>query len=436
MSATEHRIAGTAPVAATRHRLPRRRLVAASIGNALEWYDWTIFGLFSIYFAGQFFPEEHPTLALLNTFAAYAVAFFFRPLGGIILGRFADVRGRKPALLLTIVLMAGGSALIGLTPNFGQIGWAAPILLILGRIAQGLAVGGEAANSNAYLAEIAEPSHRGRYSSFFQISTASAVLLASLTAFFLARALSEESMISYGWRVPFIVGGILGVIGIWLRRSLAETEVFDQRKGVATRIRRPLMTTLRRNPAAVVQVVSITALSTLCFYTFFAALTPFATKGRGADPVDVFLMLSIATAIFVLLQYPAAKLSDHIGRKPVLLFSSAAIAVTIVPLSTLIGPDLLGLAVCLIVGLALYSMITSILPAIMSELFPTELRSLGIGAWYNTTVAVFGGTAPLILTALNAAGQSTLFFWYVAASGVAMFLVMLKLPETRGITLA
>lgn len=425
----------TNSAAKTRHRLPRRRLFAASIGNALEWYDWTIFGLFSIYFAGQFFPEGHETLALMNTFAAYAVAFFFRPLGGILLGRFADVRGRKPALLITIVLMAGGSAVIGLAPNFNQIGWLAPILLILGRVAQGLAVGGEAANSNAYLAEIAEPSHRGRYSSFFQISTASAVLLASLTAFFLSRHLTEAAMLSWGWRVPFIVGGVLGVVGIWLRRSLVETELFDERKDVATRIRRPLLTTLRRTPASVVQVVAITALSTLCFYTFFAAMAPFATRGRGADPTDVFLVLSIATAVFVACQYPAAKLSDHIGRKPVLLFSSGAIAITIVPLSTLIGPNLVGLAVCFVVGLSLYSMITSILPAIMSELFPTELRGLGIGAWYNLTVAVFGGTAPLILTALNAAGHSTLFFFYVAASGVAMFLVMLKLPETRGITL-
>ncbi len=415
-----------------KHRLPRRRLFAASVGNALEWYDWTIFGLFSIYFASQFFPEGHETLALLNTFLAYALAFFFRPLGGLVLGRFADLRGRKPALLLTIVLMAGGSLVIGLTPNFSQIGWAAPALLMLARIAQGVAVGGEAANANAYLAEIAPDSHRGRYSSFFQISTATAVLLASLTAFFLARALSEADMSSWGWRVPFIVGGVLGALGIWLRRNLAETELFEERKEVAARVRNPLWVTFSNKPSAVVQVVGISALSTLCFYTFFAAVTPFATRGRGADPVDVFAMLSLATALFIVLQYPSAKLSDRVGRKPVLLFASAALAVSVVPLSTLIGPSRWGLFTCFAVGLALYSMITSILPAIMSELFPTELRGLGIGAWYNLTVAAFGGTAPLILTALSEAGQATVFFWYVAAAGVAMFLIMLRMPETAG----
>lgn len=415
-----------------KHRLPRRKLFAASVGNALEWYDWTIFGLFSIYFAPQFYPPGNDTLAMVNTFVAYALAFFFRPLGGLLLGRLADVKGRRLALLYTIVLMAGGSLVIGLLPSFAQIGWFAPLLLIVARIAQGIAVGGEAANSNVYLAELAPPSHRGRYSSFFQISTAGAVLLASLTAFFLSRSLSTDAMESYGWRIPFIVGGLLGVLGIWLRRTLSETELFEKRKEVAQRVRRPLVTTLKRHPMSVLRVVGISALSTLCFYSFFAAMTPFAVQGRGADPTDVFMVLSVSTAVFVALQYPAAYLSDRIGRKPVLLFAAAAIAITIVPLSYLIGPNVAGLFICFLVGLGFYSMVTSILPAIMSELFPTELRALGIGAWYNVTVAAFGGTAPLILTALNAAGQSTLFFWYVAASGVAMFLIMLRLPETRG----
>ncbi|MGW4202668.1 MFS transporter [Streptomyces sp. NPDC004726] len=415
-----------------KHRLPRRKLFAASVGNALEWYDWTIFGLFSIYFADQFYPPGNETLAMLNTFVAYALAFFFRPLGGLLLGRLADVKGRRLALLYSITLMAGGSLVIGLLPTFDQVGWFAPLLMIVARIGQGIAVGGEAANSNVYLAELAPPSHRGRYSSFFQISTASAVLLASLTAFFLARGLSSDAMEEYGWRIPFVVGGVLGLLGIWLRRALSETELFEQRKEVAKRVPRPLVTTLRRHPMSVLQIVGIATLSTLCFYTFFAAATPYAVKGRGADPTDVFLVLSIATAIFVALQYPAAALSDRIGRRPVLLFAAAAIALTIVPLSYLVGSDMVGLVIFFTVGLGFYSLITSILPAIMSELFPTEVRALGIGAWYNLTVAAFGGTAPLILTALNAAGLSTLFFWYVALSGVVMFVIMLRLPETRG----
>ena len=210
--------------AVERHRLPVRTLVAASVGNAIEWYDWTIYATFSIFFATQIFPPGDPTLALLSTLATYALAFFFRPLGGFLLGRFADVRGRRTAMLLTIVLMAGGSLAIGLLPTFAMVGWLAPILLLLARIAQGMSLGGEVSNASAYLAEIAPPERRGRYSAFFYISTGTAVLVASLLGALLTGVLSEDQLASWGWRVPFIIGGVLGIIGLWLRRAMPETE--------------------------------------------------------------------------------------------------------------------------------------------------------------------------------------------------------------------
>jgi MHS family alpha-ketoglutarate permease-like MFS transporter len=411
------------------HRLPVRKLFAASAGNALEWFDWTVYATFSIYFAKAFFPGD---LAEINTFAAYALAFFFRPLGGILLGRFADLRGRKPAMILTIVLMAGGSVLIGVLPTFAKVGWLAPLLLLVARIAQGLSLGGEVSNASAYLGEIAPPARRGRYSSFFYISTGSAVLLASVLGFILARSMDKAQLDSYGWRIPFLLGGVLGIIGLWLRRSLAETEQFEQNKDRARVVRHPLLTTLREHPKAVGQLIGFSMLSTLCYYTFFSALTPFAVTTRKADAVDVFLALSIATTLFVALQYPLGALSDRYGRKPQLLVWSAAMAVLIVPLSTLVRPGFGGLLVVFCVGLGLYTAMTSIAPAIMSELFPTELRGLGIGAWYNLTVAVFGGTAPLVIAALAKANASTAFFWYVAAAAAIAFLVILRLPETRG----
>lgn len=422
-------MAGPDTSTASRHRLPVRKLFAASAGNALEWFDWTIYATFSIYFAGAFFPGE---LSEINTFATYALAFFFRPLGGMLLGRFADLNGRKPAMILTIVLMAGGSIMIGILPTFEQVGWLAPVLLLLARIGQGMSLGGEVSNASAYLAEIAPPTRRARYSSFFYISTGSAVLLASLLGFVLAGTMSTQQLESFGWRIPFLVGGVLGLVGLWLRRSLAETEQFEQNKSRARQVRRPLLTTVRDHPKAVGQLVGFTMLSTLCYYTFFSALTPFAVNSRGVDDDDVFLALSIATALFVALQYPMGALADRFGRRPQLLAWSAATAILIVPLSTLVRPGLAGLLVVFCVGLGLYTAMTSIAPAIMSELFPTELRGLGIGAWYNLTVAVFGGTAPLVITALSAAGASTVFFWYVAAGAAIAFLVILRLPETRG----
>jgi MHS family alpha-ketoglutarate permease-like MFS transporter len=419
-------------VAQQKHRLPVRKLIAASIGNAIEWYDWTIYATFSIYFAVAIFPPGNDELALINTFATYALAFFFRPLGGYLLGRFADLHGRKTAMILTIALMAGGSTAIALLPTYEQVGWLAPILLLLARIAQGLSLGGEVSNASAYLAEIAPAERRGRYSSFFYISTGTAVLIASLIGFTLARTMDKAQLGSFGWRIPFLVGGLLGLIGLWLRRSLEETEQFEQNKVKAKAMKRPLLMTLKEHPKAVGRLVGFTMLSTLCYYTFFSALTPFAVKNRGVDAVDVFLALSIATALFIALQYPMGALSDRFGRRPQLLIWSALTAILIVPLSSLIKPGLTGPLIVFCVGLGLYTMMTSIAPATMSELFPTELRGLGIGAWYNLTVALFGGTAPLVIAALAARGLSDWYFYYVAAGAAIAFLVILTLPETKG----
>jgi MFS transporter, MHS family, alpha-ketoglutarate permease len=416
------------------HKLPVRTLIAASVGNAVEWYDWTVFATFSIYFATQIFSSENESLAFLGTFATYAIAFFFRPLGGMLLGRYADLRGRKQAMLLTIMLMAGGSFVISILPTYGLVGWLAPILLLLARIAQGMSLGGEVSNASAYLAEIAPPERRGRYSSFFYISTGSAVLLASLLGALLATSFNDDQLASWGWRIPFFIGGLLGLVGLWLRRNMAETEQYEENKAKAQAIKNPLMMTLREHPRAVAQLMGFTLLSTLSYYTFFSALTPFAVKQQGLDDGMVFWALSIATALFVALQYPFGWTADRFGRKPQMLIWSALIAVGIVPMSKLITPDATFASVLLVFcyGLGLYAVFASIAPAIMSELFPTELRGLGIGAWYNLTVAVFGGTAPLVISWLGDIGHSSWFFWYVAVGAVVAFLAILSLPETKG----
>ncbi len=418
----------------TRHRLPVRTLIAASVGNAVEWYDWTVFATFSIYFATQIFSASNESLAFIGTFATYAIAFFFRPLGGMLLGRYADLRGRKQAMLLTIRLMAGGSFVISVLPTYAQVGWLAPILLLLARVAQGMSLGGEVSNASAYLAEIAPADRRGRYSSFFYISTGSAVLVASLLGALLASSLNDDQLAAWGWRMPFFVGGLLGLVGVWLRRDMAETEQFEENKVKAEAIKNPLLMTLRDHPKAVAQLIGFTLLSTLCYYTFFSALTPFAVKQQKLDDGMVFWALSIATALFVVLQYPFGWTADRFGRKPQMLVWSGLIALLIVPMSKLIAPGASFGAVLLVFcfGLGLYAMLASIAPAIMSELFPTELRGLGIGAWYNLTVAVFGGTAPLVIQWLGDAGHSSWFFWYVAVGAVVAFVATLTLPETKG----
>lgn len=419
---------------AERHRLPVRTLVAASIGNAVEWFDWTIYATFAVFFSSQFFDKSDPTLALIGTTSTYALAFFFRPLGGVLLGRLADLRGRRFAMIITIVLMAGGSMVIAILPTFQMIGWFAPILLLLARIAQGLALGGEVSNASVYLAEIAPPRWRGRYSSFFYTSTGVALLLASLLGLLLTSSLSRPALESWGWRVAFAVGGLLGLIGMWLRRTLTETEQFAENAERAKQTHHPLVRTLVDHPRSVVQLVGFTLLATLCFYAFFTAITPFAVGFRGASGDEVFLALSIGTVVFIAAQYPLGALSDRVGRKPLLLTWAALMALLVVPLSLLItpSPPLINLILVFVIGLAVYAVSASLSPAIMSELFPTELRALGIGAWYNLTVAVFGGTAPLVLSTLSRAGRPSLFFWYVAVAAVITFVVLLTLPETKG----
>ncbi|MGH3382943.1 MAG: MFS transporter [Nocardioidaceae bacterium] len=425
---------GTSTTVEEPHRLPVRTLVAASVGNAVEWYDWTVYATFSIYFATQIFPSSNESLALIGTFATYALAFFFRPLGGIVLGRFADLRGRKTAMLLTITLMAGGSLLIALLPTYNQVGWLAPILLLAARIGQGMSLGGEVSNASAYLAEIAPPDRRGRYSSFFYISTGSAVLIASLLGAGLASILSDDQLASWGWRLPFFVGGLLGLIGLWLRRDMAETEQFEENKVKAQALKNPLRLTITEHPRAVAQLIGFTLLSTLCYYTFFSALAPFAVKQQGLDDGMVFWALSIATGLFVALQYPFGWTADRYGRKPQMIVWCVGIALLVVPLSKLIAPGASFGSVVLVfsVGLGLYAMLSSIAPAIMSEIFPTELRGLGIGAWYNLTVATFGGTAPLVIQWLGDLGHSNWFFWYVAVGALIGLVATLSLPETKG----
>ena len=434
MSQYDERAVTTTTEKETPHRLPLRTLVAASVGNAVEWYDWTVYATFSIYFATQIFSAENESLAFLGTFATYALAFFFRPLGGMLLGRFADLRGRKQAMLLTIGLMAGGSMVIAVLPTYNQVGWLAPILLLAARIAQGMSLGGEVSNASAYLGEIAPPDRRGRYSSFFYISTGSAILIASLLGALLASTLSDDQLASWGWRIPFVIGGLLGLVGLWLRKDMAETEQFEENKAKAQALKNPLMMTLREHPRAVAQLVGFTLLSTLCYYTFFSALTPFAVEQNGLDDGMVFWALSIATTLFVVLQYPFGWTADKFGRRPQMLIWSGAIALLVVPMSELVDPDA-GFGSMLLVfcfGLGAYAMFSSIAPAIMSELFPTELRGLGIGAWYNLTVACFGGTAPLVISWLGGMGHSSWFFWYVAAGAAVAFVTTLSLPETKG----
>lgn len=415
-----------------RRPIKKRAILAAATGNAVELFDWTVYATFAVYFSSQIFPATNPGLALTATLSTYAIAFFVRPVGGYLMGRFADRQGRRQAMMLSVGLMAGGSALIAVMPTFELVGWVAPVLLLSARLAQAISMSGELPNASAYLSEVAPAEKRGQYVSIIYISVAIALLAASSLALLMTTLLTKEDLSSWGWRVPFAIGGVLGLIVLWLRREMSETDQFERNKDRARKIARPLRTTLREYPKSVLQVVGLVSLGTLTYYTLFSAIVPFAVTFRKVDANEVFLALTIGTVLFLALQYPFGMLSDRVGRKPLLIVFSGGFMIFAVPMSLLLGPSLSSLLIVMVVGLTLLSLHTAVISAVLSELFPTAVRGIGIGAWYNLGTAVFGGTAPLIINALGSAGRSAYFFWYLSAVAAFSLIVTLFMPETKG----
>lgn len=408
-----------------------RTILAGSVGNAVEWFDWTIYASFAVFFSGQFFPKGNETTALLATFAIFAVGFFMRPVGGWFLGIFADRYGRKAALSATILMMAGGSLGIALTPTFETIGLASPLLLILARLVQGLSLGGEYAAATTFLTEMAPPKRRGFYSSFVFFSAAAGILAASAIGWALTTYLSSEEMKEFGWRVPFFIGALGGLAGMWIRKSVPETEAFTEQKKKKL-VKQPLRTLLRDYPRETLRIVGFSVLTTFAFYIFVAYVPTYAIRAIGAAPKDAFAANTVAMVVFMLLQPVFGMLSDRIGRKPQLIFFALGYLLFFYPMINGMEATFSSILAVELFGLVLYAMYTSIAPAIMSEQFPTSVRAVGIGVPYNFMVAVLGGTTPYLLTWLQSIGQEQWFFFYVLAGAVITLVTFVRMPETVG----
>ncbi len=407
-----------------------RSLAGGSIGNLVEWYDFYAYSAFSLYFASSFFPKGDQTAQLLSAAAVFAVGFLMRPLGGWWLGVYADRHGRKAALSLSVLMMAAGSAIIALCPGFDTIGVAAPAILVLARLLQGLSVGGEYGASATYMSEMATAKHRGFAASFQYVTLIGGQLLALAVAVVLQAVMSEAELSAWGWRIPFAIGAAGALVALWLRRSIAETDAFET---VPPHARRDLFLRLWDYRRRVVLIVMLGAGGSLAFYTFTTYMQKFLVNSAGWTKAEASSTAAATLVCYLLLQPLFGALSDRIGRKPQLIaFGVLGVAGTVPVLTALGTANSRGEGFVLILAaLTVLSCYTAISGLVKAELFPAPIRALGVGLPYAVSVSLFGGTAEYAALAFKSAGNESGFFWYVTAMLGVSLLAALLLPDTR-----
>ncbi|ALZ63335.1 TPA: MFS transporter [Bacillus cereus] len=402
-----------------------------SVGNLIEWYDWYVYSAFAVYFSAEFFPKGDPTSQLLNTAAIFAVGFLMRPIGSLLMGRYADRHGRRAALTLSITVMAGGSLIIACTPSYESIGIMAPIILVLARLLQGLSLGGEYGTSATYLSEMASSGRRGFYSSFQYVTLVAGQMVALGVQIVLQQLLSEPDMKAWGWRIPFIIGAMGAVAVLWLRRTMDESEQFSniksQKRESAGTVR-----ALMKHPKAVLTVVGLTLGGTVAFYTYTTYLQKFMVNTVGLPKEIVSWINFVALLIFVVLQPIAGLLSDKIGRRPLLMAFGILGTLLTAPIFFFMEKTTEPIVAFLLmmVGLIIVTGYTSINAIVKAELFPTEIRALGVGLPYALTVAIFGGTAEFIALWLKSIGMESLFYFYVAGCIAISFITYWRMDES------
>ncbi len=414
------------------HRL--RSIFGGSVGNLVEWYDWYVYSAFSLYFAKVFFPPASQTAQLLNAAAVFAVGFLMRPVGGWLMGRYADRHGRRAALSISVLLMCAGSLMIAVTPGYARIGVAAPVLLVVARLLQGLSVGGEYGASATYLSEMAGQRLRGFYSSFQYVTLISGQLVALAVLLVLQRQMGSAALDAWGWRIPFAIGGALAIAALWLRRGIEETPSFRAVAATETPTSsRARMTELLRYPRQIATVVGLTAGGTVAFYTFTTYAQKFLVNTAGWSKADASRISALTLLVFVLIQPVVGYISDRIGRRPVLITFGVLGTIGTVPVLTALAAtrDMTTAFLLLMAALLAVSGYTAINAVVKAELFPTEIRALGVALPYAVTVAIFGGTAEYIALWAKSAGHEAWYFWYVTVCVALSLVVYVTMPETQ-----
>ncbi|KQV38862.1 MFS family transporter [Massilia sp. Root335] len=423
--------ADTADSHAIDNLTPRQRIfaiVGASSGNLVEWFDFYIYSFCALYFSSAFFPKGNPTTQLLNTAGIFAAGFLMRPIGGWLFGRVADRYGRRNAMMISVLMMCGGSLMIAALPTYATIGTAAPFLLLVARLFQGLSVGGEYGTSATYMSEVAQAGRKGFFASFQYVTLIGGQLAALLVLGILQLFLTHDELKAWGWRIPFVVGACAALVSLYLRRSLHETTTASERKSEAAG---SVASLLRNHRRAFVTVLGFTAGGSLIFYAFTTYMQKYLVNTAGMSTETASRIMTVCLLIYMLLQPAFGALSDRIGRRTSMILFGALAAIFTTPIMTTLRhvSSPLAAGALIICALAIVSFYTSISGLVKAEMFPIEVRALGVGLSYAVANAIFGGSAEYVALWFKQAGHEPYFYWYVSVMCALACLVAIRMPD-------
>jgi len=415
-------------------RAVRRTVVGGVIGSIVEFYEFSVYAVLASTLAAVFFPATDPTVALLSTLAVFGLAFFARPLGGFFWGVVGDRIGRKRTLAFTIILMSVSTLLIGVLPGYASIGVAAPTLLILLRFTQGFSAGGEISGAVSFIAEHSPRSRRGFYVGMITVGAGIGTLLGTIVPASLLLTIGHSEMLSWGWRIPFLLAMPMGVIAVYIRRRLDETPYFLTLKQEHLLAKNPLVTAVtgRKQRILLLKAFLITSLNAASFYVVAAYLPSFAIHSLKLSGVQAYMPVIVAVLSAIVAEVTGARLSDRIGRRPVLLGAGTGLLILALPSFLLITSASLGAK---LIGLILIGICTGAYAAVTNtaliEMFSTSVRVTGHGITYNLSVALFGGLAPFLLAWLGGlTGSSLVGAFYLIVLALVALPAVFVLPET------
>ncbi|ALU70365.1 MFS transporter [Rhodococcus erythropolis] len=431
-------VAESPDVCVTDNASVKRAVKATMLGNAMEWFDFGVYAYLATTIGKVFFPDASGSAQLLSTFAIFAAAFIVRPLGGLFFGPLGDRIGRKKVLATTIILMAGSTFAIGLIPSYESIGIAAPILLVLLRLLQGFSTGGEYGGASTFVAEYAPDKRRGFFASFLEFGTLAGYVAAAGIVTIIQTVVSAEDLLQWGWRIPFLIAGPLGLIGLYLRLRLEETPAFQMMEQAEERsladesTGKKLRETLVDNWRPLVLCIVLVATYNIAHYGLLSYMPTYLTNTLGYDESHGLVLMIIVMIVMMMGISYVGKFSDRVGRKPLLLSGFIGFFVLSLPAYLLIG---IGNYVTVFLGLAILGglllLFVGVFPSVLPALFPTGIRYGGLAIGYNLAVSIFGGTTPLVLTALESATGSNLVApMYMMIAAVIGGIAVLMIPET------